>query len=171
MLVIVTTFATTTVINIDMFGNHSRQTQHLSNCRAARLSWKPHFGTMNKFRIVKLRQSRRLVSGGDDDRSFLRCRMACLCSSVCLRCEYSRCLLNLSSPLVFLCPFALYNARLSSAFASAVVSSAHDPLGCTRTIDYAVSCTIARTIYRIPVIYAVYLLWNEQQHEPYKDVL
>ena len=25
---------------IDMFGNHSRQTQHLSNCKAARLSWK-----------------------------------------------------------------------------------------------------------------------------------
>ena len=36
MLVIVTTFATTT----GMFGNRSRQTQHLSNCRAARLSWK-----------------------------------------------------------------------------------------------------------------------------------
>ena len=26
---------------IDMFGNRSRQTQHLSNCRVARLSWKP----------------------------------------------------------------------------------------------------------------------------------
>ena len=26
---------------IDMFGNCSRQMQHLSNCRAARLSWKP----------------------------------------------------------------------------------------------------------------------------------
>ena len=52
-----------------------------------------------------------------------------------LHCEYSHCLS--SEFFVFLCPFALYNAVF--CIASAVVSSAHDLLGCTHIVDYAVS--------------------------------
>ena len=64
----------------------------------------------------------------------------------CEQCAYAASthvasLISLLSPLMFLCPFAPYNAVF--CIASAVVSSAHDPLGCTRTIDYAMPWTIA----------------------------
>ena len=46
-------------------------------------------------------------------------------------------LISLLSPLVFLCPFAPYNAVF--CIESAVVSSAHNPLGWTHTVETLVS--------------------------------
>ena len=79
-----------------------------------------------------------------------------------LCCEYSRCLLkSLFSLLCFSVP--LLPIMLSSA-SQALFSpllmihwDAHVSI-----VDYTVSWTIAQTIYRIPVIYAIYLLWHEE---------